>query len=420
MCLTHLEDFANMNEFMALDRNLKLRTLTTFIATLLSSSVLPNMTIYYTHYFGAAITGVLLIIVSVLGFVAGLYGGHLSDTYGRKPIMISGNAMMVGGFALAAVVNSPLLVSPVATFVGFLVADIGGALADPAQQAMMIDVSTPKNRQFVFALIYWVLNIGVMLGAAIGGWFFRDYLFELLLALVIGGLINIAIIAWGMDETLKKIVQTSGSVWSALKAYAAVLTDRRFMIFLMGYCTATIITMQPNYYLAVHLGRDFTNVTIFGIQVYGQRMLSLITLINTVMIVFMMSIFTAIGRKMSLQREYAWGMSLQAVAFAAAFILHTLWPLALCAVVLTVGEMLTVPASQTLRANLMNPASIGAYSGATSAVRPLSAVLAGALLTASTLIGPVGMAVSMLLLGIATILLTNHSSRMRASFDNPA
>ncbi|WDF83336.1 MFS transporter [Lacticaseibacillus pabuli] len=409
-----------MNEFMALDRNLKLRTLTTFIATLLSSSVLPNMTIYYTHYFGAAITGLLLVAVSVLGFIAGLYGGHLSDTYGRKPIMLAGNAMLVSGFALAAVVNSPLLVSPVITFVGFLVADIGGALADPAQQAMMIDVSTPKNRQFVFALIYWVLNIGVMLGAAIGGWFFRDYLFELLIALVIGGLINIAIIALGMDETLKKLVATSGSVWSALKAYAQVLTDRRFMIFLLGYCASTIVTMQPNYYLAVHLGRDFTDATIFGIQIYGQRMLSLITIINTVMIVFMMSIFTVIGRRMTLQREYAWGMGLQSVAFAASFILHTLRPLALCAVVLTVGEMLTVPASQTLRANLMNPAQIGAYSGATSAVRPLSAVLAGALLTTSTVLGPVGMAIAMILLGAASILLTNHSSRMTATFDQPA
>ncbi|WP_373780582.1 hypothetical protein [Weissella soli] len=57
-----------MQEFMQLDRNLKLRTLTVFLVVLLGSSVGPNMTIYYVKYFGAVITGILLVIVSISGF----------------------------------------------------------------------------------------------------------------------------------------------------------------------------------------------------------------------------------------------------------------------------------------------------------------------------------------------------------------
>ena len=59
----------------------------------------------------------------------------------------------------------------------FAAVAIGGALADPAQQAMMIDLTDGENRRFVYALLYWVMNIGVMLGAAIGGWWFKTHLF---------------------------------------------------------------------------------------------------------------------------------------------------------------------------------------------------------------------------------------------------
>ncbi|WP_125571139.1 MFS transporter [Lacticaseibacillus songhuajiangensis] len=405
-----------MHEFMRLNRNLKLRTLTTFLSTILSASVMPNMTIYYSHYFGAFTTGILLIIVSVLGFISGLYGGHLADVHGRKPIMLIGVALMACGYGVAAAMNSLWLTNPYITFGAFLVANIGGTFADPAEQAMMIDVSTPRNRQFVYAMIYWVMNIGVMLGAAIGGWFFRDYLFELLIVMAAVAVINFCIVHFGMAETLPAEHPTSGSVWGALRSYASVLTDGRYVIFLLGYIASTIVTIQPSYYLAVHLGRDFITTHLFGMTIYGQRMLSLISITNTVMIVFMMSIFTQIGRKMRLTQEYGLGMSLQAVAFAASFIVNSLIPMLVCAIVLTIGEMFTVPASQTLRADMMNPARIGAYSGAISAVRPLSAIVAGSLVSASGLLGNAGMAVIMLILGVVSILLTNKSAGMEAGF----
>lgn len=401
---------------MQLNRNLKLRTLTVFLAALLNSSIFPNMTIYYSHYFGRFITGILLMLISGVSFVAGMYGGHLADVYGRKPIMLTGGLLLTTGYVIAAAANNPLLVSPQITFFAFLIASVGGSLADPAEQAMMIDASTAANRKFVYALIYWIINISVMLGAALGGWFFRDYLLEMLLALIAFSLFNLAIVRFGMSETMTEATQTSSSVWGALKSYLNVLADRRYMLFIIGSVLLAIVTRQPDYYLAVHLGADFHTTTLFGITIYGQRMLSIVTLVNTVMIVTMMSLFTRLTDKWSLVKANAVGAVLFAVGFAFSFVTSTLWPLIAAAVILTLGEMISVPANQTLRADMMNPAKIGAYSGLMSVVSPIAAIFAGLLVSASSIFGNYGMAVLMLVFGGLSILATTKAARMRANW----
>ncbi|HCH60808.1 MAG TPA: MFS transporter, partial [Leuconostoc lactis] len=72
-----------MADFFKLDRNIQLRIVMMFITVAIGSSVGPNMTIYYVGYFGAFLTGILLVLVQVAGFLAGLYGGHLADLWGR-------------------------------------------------------------------------------------------------------------------------------------------------------------------------------------------------------------------------------------------------------------------------------------------------------------------------------------------------
>lgn len=400
---------------MLLDRNLKLRTLTIFLNVILTSSVAPNMTIYYVYYFGAFVTGFLLMIASIISFIAGLYGGHLADVYGRKWTMLVGSGFMIGGYFLTMIMNSQWLVAPKLTFLGFLIASAGGSLADPAEQAMLIDASTLENRRFVYSLIYWIINIGVMMGAAIGGWFFRDYLFELLTGLTAVAFINALIIQFGMTETLLKRPEISSSVWQAIKSYASVLTDRRYMIFWIGAVFSVVVSTQPDYYLATHLGESFHAITLFGYHIYGQRMLSIMLIVNTVMIVLMMSTSNHLTGKWSLMKGYALGVGLEGIGFACAFLLHSFWPLVIMAVIYTIGEMLSVPSSQTMRADMMNEEKLGAYSGAFSATRPLGSILAGGMVTLSHYVGNGGTAIVLLIATGLTIWLTSWAIRIKVN-----
>jgi DHA1 family multidrug resistance protein B-like MFS transporter len=55
---------------------------------------------------------------------------------------------------------------------------------------MIIDVSDETNRKYVYSLSYWIINVSITFGAALSGWLFRDYLFDLLLGLLVAQLIN--------------------------------------------------------------------------------------------------------------------------------------------------------------------------------------------------------------------------------------
>lgn len=409
-----------MQEFMQLDRNLKLRTLTVFLVVLLGSSVGPNMTIYYVKYFGAVITGILLVIVSISGFFGGLVGGYLADKWGRKPVMYIASGMMILGYLLAAAMNSPWYVNPFITFFGFFLANLGSSFADPAQQAMMIDSSTPQNRTYVYSLIYWILNIGVMIGAAIGGWFFRDYLFELMMGLLLVAIVEFAIVYFGMTETFFPTAESRAkqpSLWGGIKSYRSVLVDHRFVIFMLGSIGMTVIFTQPDFYLAAHLGEAFQTTRQFGIQIYGQRMLSVMTMINTVIIIVMMTMFTRWTGGWSIRRSITIGIFLQAAGFAGAFLTESFWPLVIMSVVLTVGEMINVPASQTLRADMMNPEQLGTYAGAFAATRPVGMIISSLMVSLSHYVGNVGIAALLMVLSLMTIWLILRATKMAATFE---
>ncbi|MDR3190990.1 MAG: MFS transporter [Lactobacillaceae bacterium] len=407
-----------MGEFLKLNRNLKLRTLTVFLVVLLGSSVGPNMTIYYVKYFGPVITGILLVIVASSGFVAGLIGGYLADKWGRKPVMLLASALIIAGYFLAMLMNAPWYVNPFMTFFGFLLAQVGSSFADPAQQAMMIDSSTLENRTFVYSLIYWIINVGVMIGAAIGGWFFRDYLFELLIGLLIVAIIEGGIVYFGMSETFTPSVQAKeATLLGGIKTYGSVFVDKRFVLFVIGSIGMTVIFTQPDYYLAAHLGESFKTTHIFGVQIYGQRMLSVMTMTNTAMIVILMGLFTRMTSHFKLTQNVLVGTLMQGGAFAVAFLLHSFWPLMIMAVLLTIGEMINVPASQTIRAEMMNPAKLGAYSGAFAATRPVGMIIASLLVSLSHFVGNYGIALILTLISFAAVALTIKAAKMPATFE---
>ncbi|EZK54845.1 hypothetical protein Z496_01472 [Streptococcus pyogenes ABC020054973] len=80
---------------------------------------------------------------------------------------------------------------------------------------------------------------------------------------------------------------------------------------------------------------------------------------------------------------------------------------------LTFGEMINVPASQVLRADMMDHSQIGSYTGFVSMAQPLGAILASLLVSVSHFTGPLGVQCLFVVIALLGIYFTVVSAKMK-------
>ncbi|MCC9828617.1 MFS transporter, partial [Streptococcus agalactiae] len=71
----------------------------------------------------------------------------------------------------------------------------------------------------------------------------------------------------------------------------------------------------------------------------------------------------------------------------------------------TFGEMIYVPASQVLRAEMMVEGKIGSYSGFLAIAQPVASVLAGAMVSLSYFTGKIGVQITLTIFMLAGLVL---------------
>ena len=95
--------------------------------------------------------------------------GKLSDKFGRAETMAA-------GFLLSGLLYSmfPFLPNLIWLVVLYTLSAVGGALADPARQAMVGDLSNEQERGRVYGVYELVVGIGSSLGPLLGGWIYDN------------------------------------------------------------------------------------------------------------------------------------------------------------------------------------------------------------------------------------------------------
>ena len=120
---------------------------------------------FYAEKFGASpmVIGFLPATYSLCQLVAGPILGHLSDRYGRRPLLIISQIGTLIGFLVLGQATT--------LWVVFLSRIIDGATAGNLSlaQAYISDVTSPENRSKSFAVIGIAFGIGFLLGPAISG-----------------------------------------------------------------------------------------------------------------------------------------------------------------------------------------------------------------------------------------------------------
>ncbi|MGT2683348.1 MFS transporter [Streptococcus porci] len=403
-----------MKEFLTLPKQLQWRLELSFLSIVLGSAIFPFMSMYYVAHFGAFITGMLVIITQICSFVAILYGGHLSDSMGRKKVADIGNLGVVLGYVLTTLANIPGHVMPLLTFVGIFIVEIMSNFNHPAYDAMIIDLTDESNRRYVYTINYWLINVAVMLGAGIAGAFYDHHFFELLIAMTAIALFTFLIMRLKFAETGPSdfVFEHGKGVLSTLANYGDVIKDKAFMVYTMGTILFASVWAQIDNYVAVHYKTIYQPSQLFGFEVTGAKLLSLTVLINTVMIVFLMTTANRLTRQMKLIPQLILGSAIFASGLFLAFTFKSLLPILISAVVYTIGEMINVPASQVLRAQMMDENKIGSYSGFISIAQPLGIVLAGSMVSLSQFTGVIGVQIVFALVATTGVFLIVKAAKM--------
>jgi MFS family permease len=313
----------------------------------------PFFSLYITQKFAVGMTeaGVVLGLFSIAGLFGQMIGGALTDKFGRRKLIIFGLIFSALSTLTLGFVNSFSVLIPLAVFIGLL-SDIAG----PAHNAMIGDILPDHQRQEGFGIMRVVGNLAWIIGPTVGGFIAgRSYLMLFIIDAVISCVVAFLfylLITETKPETHPG-TQTE-SIFETFKGYGFVLKDYAFMAFLLASMLMGLVYQQMYNSLSVYL-RDNHGIEPGG---YGF----LLTASAIVVILFQFSM-TRLIKNQPPFKMMALGTLFYMIGFTMFGVVNVYWLFVAAVVVITIGEMIVVPTSQTLAMGFAPEEKRGRYMG---------------------------------------------------------
>jgi MFS family permease len=133
--------------------------------------VLPFLVIYLHNVrgFGLGVSGLVVAMSAAAQLVAGTTCGPLVGRFGASRILAAGLVMQAVGFGLY-----PLVRHPWEAFVLIAIEGAGSAGFWPSQSTLLARLSPPERRHAAYAQQRLTMNLGIGIGAAVGGLIAND------------------------------------------------------------------------------------------------------------------------------------------------------------------------------------------------------------------------------------------------------
>ncbi len=336
--------------------------------------VTPFLASYLTTDLGidAGTTGLVISAYGFGGILASLFGGALSDRWGRLPVVLVsqlGSAVML---VVLASIGDPVMMA-IALFAYGAIGQMGA----PALSAFIADLVPIAKRERAYSLQVWAMNFGFAVGPIIATSlakisfsliFYVEagtlVLISVILAVVLrggthgagnGSLVTDKLASGGLEPAGPegKVDTPERSATGLRDGYRAVFGDRVFLIFVLLMIGYTLVYFQNTSGLPIAMGElglttdDYARLlTINGalLCLFQLPMIKVIERFDKNLVLVVAFLVTAVG------------FGLQIIA--------TSWTmLAVATAVWTVGELGTFPVAATTVANLAPEAFRGTYQG---------------------------------------------------------
>ncbi|MDN3015277.1 MFS transporter [Paenibacillus sp. BSR1-1] len=313
---------------------------------------LPFLSIYLSRHIDLSpiIIGLTVGMSPLMATVGGFIGGHLSDRFGRRPIMLTAL------FTLAFVYYGFTVANSQGWFI-LLNAIIGlcTSFFEPTSQALMADLTDKKIRMKVYSLRYTAMNIGASVGPLVGA-FLANHSAKLSFAITGSTYLGYGIVLFILMKKLiiAKQLETK-KVVSFVDAFKIIKTDKALRYLLFGIILINIGYVQIDSNLPQFLEGKLEN---------GVAIFSVLLTVNAVMVVCLQMPISHFAEKFSLMQAMAAG-SLFIAAGLLGFSFINGWVIAIIAMILlTIGEILIFPSNSMMMDKLAPEHLRGTYFGA--------------------------------------------------------
>lgn len=358
--------------FKNLHQNVKYRMAIIFISTMQSNMVFPFMSIYFAKNIGLVQTSIFMSAAIIISFIASIWGGDLSDKIGRKKIMVTSEYMKFFTFASFALTNSPWLEAPYITLIFFFLYNISSGLYSPASEAMLLDVSTPEERKYIYAIIYWISNLSIAIGGAAGAFLFQNYLFYLFSGLTIVSIVTWFITWFVITETHFPLQNRASNFSSNKKTkefksllanYKTVASDRLFLFFVLSGLLLFSLESHLVNFISIRLAEQVISAPVspFNINVTGVELLGFLRVENTVLVILFSLFVLKIIKKFKEKNLILIGFGLYIIGYSVISYSNSPTVLFIVMAIAVVGEVIAFPIHQTYLGDIIPDSSRSSY-----------------------------------------------------------
>ncbi len=328
--------------------------LVSFIYRIGGTMLFPFFALYITERFSVGMTqaGIVLGLFSTFGLIGGIIGGALTDRFGRRRLILFGLLFSAGSTVLLGLIQDFALLFPVAAVIG-----IFSNVAGPAHSAMIADLLPEDKRQEGFGILRVTSNLSWIVGPTIAGFitalpgagFFYLFLTDAAISLVVAVLFYLLI-----PETKPAQPEESEpeELANTFAGYGKVLSDLPYVGFILATILMSLVYLQMYNTLSVFL-RD-----VHGIPPQGYGFI--LTTSAITVILFQLWVSRLIRNRPPFLMM-ALGSLFYLVGFGMYGIVGVFALFMAAMVIITIGEMITMPTSAALAANFAPEVMRGRY-----------------------------------------------------------
>ena len=221
------------------------------------SMCLPFFSLYLYQERGIPMTviGLIILLIGVVSALSQVYGGMLTDKFGRKPLLVRSMFLSCITFViLAFLINAA---APVWLLVIIFIASyVLMTLIRPTLSTVVTDLAERDKLAKAYGLLKAGINVGWALGPAIGGYFLTIVTYEWLFGLAtLTALIPLLITAFLLHESLENIDEKD---IIGIKNIGKVVKNSNFMMYI-------IIT----FLLLIGFGQMVSTLSVYSVDFAG-------------------------------------------------------------------------------------------------------------------------------------------------------